>query len=174
MIRKMFVIGCLCFFCMNLFAAEQSGNATTAADEASFALLVSLVSSLGEMARAGKVSYEEVNTLLQKKMAELKKARAEKQIDPVFYKRYKRILVVLKLTILDTSYDPEGILDSLISNELKAFIVDVTGADEQLPPPEHRGIGTVAGALFEEILNLYIYLDGKKDREKLREKYFKR
>lgn len=107
-------------------------------------------------------------------MAELKKARAEKQIDSVFFKRYKRILVILKLTILDTTYDTEGILDSLIAKELKEFIVDVTGADEQLPPPEHRGIGAVAGALFEEVLNLYIYLDGKKDREKLREKYFKR
>ena len=75
------------------------------------------------------------------------------------------------LTIRKPEADPEGILDDYTLREMKRFIVDVTGEDADIPPPEQRGIGVIAGAISEEILNLIIYLDGQKNRGKLLEKY---
>ena len=163
MIRKMFVIGCLCFFCMNLSGVGLIGNAAAETNEGGSVLLDSLVGTLQELARAGKGGYKEVNTLIQEKMAELKKADAEKKIDSVFCERYKRILVVIKLTIMETSYDSEGILESLILDEQKKFIKYVAGVDKELPVFAHRGIGAISGALSKEISNLYIYLDSKEN-----------
>jgi hypothetical protein len=163
MIRKMCVIACLCFFFMNFSAFGLIGDAETAIDEEGLVLLNSLRGGFREMAEKSTGGYELVNDLIQKKMAELKKAEAEKKLNPVFLKRYKRILVVIKLTIMETSYDPEGILESLILDEQKKFIKDVTGEDKELQISTRGGIGSISGALSKEISNLYIYLDSRKN-----------
>jgi hypothetical protein len=90
----------------------------------------------------------------------------------MFFRRYKRILVVLKLAIVDEPYDPERILNSFIVKELKSFHEDVFGTETEFPPPEHRGVGAIAGAIAQEVLNLHVYLDGQKKMEKLKEQYF--
>lgn len=131
-------------------------------------LLDSLVSSFKEMAVSGKGGYEEVNEVLQKSMAGLKKARELDQVDAVFFKRYKRMLTIMKLAIIDTPYDPEGILDDFILREINAFDEDITGLKSER---NDRGIGVVAEAIAEEILNLHIYLDGLKKRDQLIKKY---
>jgi hypothetical protein len=169
MIRKAIAFVFLFVFSLNLWTTEG----TSKNNKAGFALLDSLVTTFSDMAAKGTGGAEVVNARIQPIMAELKKAKAQKQIDSVFFNRFRRILMIIKLTIIDTSYDPEGILESLIVSELNEFINDVCGMDEQHPSPENRSIGTIAGALSEEILNLYIYLDNQKNREQLRKKYFK-
>ena len=139
-------------------------------EDAGYALLESLVISFSEMAETGKGGHAEVHAILQRQMAELKKARGQDQVDPLFFKRFHRILEVLMLTIREETADPEGILDDFTLREMKDFIVDVTGAEAGIPLPEHRGIGTIAGAIAEEVINLHIYLDGKKNRENLMKK----
>ena len=131
-------------------------------------LLDSLVLSFKELANSGKGGYEAVNKVLQNSMAGLKKAGEQGRIDAVFYMRYKRMLTIMKLAVIDTSYDPEGILDDFILRELSDFDEDVTGLKSER---ENRGIGALAGAIAEEILNLHIYLDGLKNRDKLVDKY---
>lgn len=131
-------------------------------------LLDSLVLSFKELASSGKGGYEAVNQVLQNSMSGLKKAKEQGRIDAVFYMRYKRMLTIMKLAIIDTPYDPEGILDDFILKELNSFDEDVTGIKSER---EHRGIGAIAGAIAEEILNLHIYLDGLKNRDKLIQKY---
>ena len=170
MYRKLFIFGCLFIFGTNLVLADTPLGAS-AEEEAGFVLLESLVLSFSTMAEEGTGGYEKVNNVIQKLMADLKKADKEKKVDPVFFGRYHRMLVIMKLTIIDTPYDPEGILDVFIVRELKKFIDDVTGVGADLPPPEHRGIGAIAGAIAEEVLNLHIYLENKKKRANLIEYY---
>jgi len=153
-------------------AAPEMNNSRMADNNTGYALLKSLVLAFSEMAQTGEGGYELVNRILQEKMAELKKAKSEGHVDPVFYRRYKRILVVLKLAIIDEPYDPEKILNSFIVTELKSFHEDVFGTETEFPPPEHRGIGAIAGAIAQEVLNLHIYLDGLKKMEKLKSQYF--
>ena len=153
-------------------AAPETDNPGMSDSQTGYALLESLIMAFGEMAQAGDGGYELVNGILQKKMAELKKAKTEGEVDPVFFQRYKRILVILKLAIIDEPYDPERILNSFIVKELKSFHEDVFGIETEFPPPEHRGIGAIAVAIAQEVLNLHIYLDGLKHMEKLKARYF--
>ena len=152
-------------------AAPEIDKPKLADSQAGYALLESLVMGFSEMAQTGEGAYELVNSVLQGKMAELKKARAQGDVDPVFFWRYKRILVVLKLAIIDEPYDPERILNSFVVKELKSFHEDVFGTEAEFPPPEHRGVGAIAGAIAQEVLNLHIYLDGLKNMEKLKAQY---
>ncbi|MGB3861470.1 MAG: hypothetical protein WBE11_13300 [Candidatus Aminicenantaceae bacterium] len=46
-----------------------------------------------------------------------------------------------------------------------------SGMEADLPPPEHRGVGAIAGAVAEEVLNLHIYLENKEKRASLIEYY---
>jgi hypothetical protein len=46
-----------------------------------------------------------------------------------------------------------------------------SGMEAGLPPPEHRGVGAIAGAVAEEVLNLHIYLENKEKRASLIEYY---
>lgn len=171
MLKKLLVLGCITIFCMNIVFAEKTVKSYPPADEAGYALLESLVVAFSDMARTGKGGFGEVNPVLQRQMAMLKKARSQNQVDALFYKRYHRILEVLKLTIRENKTDPEGILDDFTRQEIKKFIIDVTGADANIPPPEQRGIGVVAGTIAEEIINLHLYLNSRMEREKVMKKY---
>jgi hypothetical protein len=170
MLRKLFVVGLLCIFALNLAAADMARDAV-ADEDAGYALLESLVLVFADMAEKGTGGYEKVNNAAQNLMADLKKAKDQEKVDSVFYARYHRILLIIKLTIIDKPYDPEGILDPFIAAQLNEFIDDVTGIEATLQPQEKRGIGAVAGAIAEEVLNLHIYLDGSKDKDELIKKY---
>jgi len=155
-------------------ASVPGNNVKTAAEEeAGFAMLTSLVASFNSLAQAGSGGYELVNQLVQERMKELKSARQQNQIDPIFYRRYHKMLVAIKLVIMDLDYDSEGILNDHVGDFLTAYIYEISGEIPDLPPREHRGLGAVAGAIAEEILNLHLYLEGKKDRARLMEEYLK-
>ena len=171
MLKKLFVLGCVIVLGMNVIFAEKTATSIPPADEAGYTLLESLVVAFSDMALTGKGGFDEVNPMLQRQMVMLKKARSQNQVDALFYRRYHRILEVLKLTIRKKETDPEGILDDFTHQEIKKFIMDVTGADATIPPPEHRGIGAIAGTIAEEIINLHLYLDSRLEREKVMKKY---
>jgi hypothetical protein len=154
------------FVCPNLLPSID--NRIAADESAGVRLLDRLVMGFKTMAEAGAGNYEQVNMFLQDAMAGLKKAKKDNQVNAVFYMRYKRLLTIMKLAVIDTPYDPEGILDDFILREINTFIESVTGIRSER---EHRGIGAIAGAIAEEILNLHIYLDSKSDRAALIKKY---
>lgn len=170
MLKKMGVVLCIVLLGSPLVAHESSGS-NPGEDTAGYALLEGLVVGFRVMAQKGTGGHDVVHSLLQTQMAELKKAWEQKQVDAVFFKRYHRILEVLTLAIRMPEEDPEGILDDFTLREMKSFIVDVTGVDAEIPPPEHRGVGAIAGAIAEEILHLHMHLDGMKQKEKLLKKY---
>jgi len=121
------------------------------------------------MAEHGTGGREMVNTTIEKLMAEAKKAKEEGKIDPVFFRRYNRILMVMKLTITE---DPEGILSSLIEKEVGGFVEDVCG--EKVDIEGKGSIGKIAAAITEEIINLHLYLDNRKNRDKIMNEYIKK
>ena len=76
--------------------------------------------------------------------------------------------MVMKLVVIPN--DPEGILSPLIEREISEFVADVKGEIES-EIKGTKGVGIVADALTEEILNLRLYLDTKEDKAKLMEKF---
>ena len=97
------------------------------------------------------------------------KAVDEGKIDSLFFERYKRLLRVVRLIMME---DPEGLLTQLIISEALQFD---TNEKEKLKFKEKLekdnayknygnkgiGLGFVAAALAEEVLSLKNYLDEK-------------
>jgi hypothetical protein len=99
-------------------------------------------------------SYQHFMEVSDKWIARAKKAKNNGHIDDVFFERYKRLAIVLKLISIP---DKQGILTDLIIEEINKF-----GVDPLEKNFEFRGLGSVAGKLTEEILSLKAYLDEKK------------
>jgi hypothetical protein len=131
-------------------------------------LLDGLVAQFQQMKEKGSGGFAVVDGVLQDLMATAKKARAKKMIDPPFFRRYIRMLQILKLAIVSSEYDREGILNSLIQGEIDHFVADINGVE---PASKGAGIPQLADAVSEEIINLNMVLDCQGKREELRKKF---
>jgi len=125
-----------------------------------------IISGFRAMEISGTGGYKVVDQFLQRCMVMLRKARENKTLDLVFYRRFKRVLEVLKLTILDAKHDRENILGDHIARVIRDFIYDITGEFHEING-NNRGIGPIAAAVSEELLNLHIYLDTRAERKAL-------
>lgn len=135
-----------------------------------YALLDAITTQFREMAISGSGGPEKVDQALQKFMSDAKKAKDLKQIDQVFFARYRRIVAVMKLAII---HDPSGILGAVAEQEIAHFVNDILGEDMKATPSS-EALGQVAMAISEEILNLHLYLDDFETKEKLREAFNKK
>jgi hypothetical protein len=129
-------------------------------------LLDGLVAHFQQLKKQGSGGFEVMDKGIQNLMAAAKAARKENKIDAPFFRRYTRMLQIIKLAIVTSEYDREGILNSLVQGEIDRFVADVSGASNAAAVG--HGIGPVAEALAEEIINLYMVLDCQGKREELR------
>jgi len=131
------------------------------------ALLDLFLDHLREMAQSGKT--EVLEPRLQEIMIAAKKAREEKTIDPVFFRRFNRMLAVTKLV---ATPDESGVLGPVIEQVLGDFVLDKLGLqgfrEEGGKGP--KAINWVAQALASEIIDLQIYLDTFGQRQALQKK----
>jgi hypothetical protein len=130
------------------------GTSALAADKAGYVLLDKMVTQLDQMADARKTTAAEATAMLNELMALAKQAKAEERIDETFFRRYTRVLAVLRLVAIE---DKERILVPFIERELTQFVKDVTGATvtEKALPFE------VAKAITKELDDLKSYLDAR-------------
>jgi len=138
-----------------------------ALDQPASALLDGLVAQFKQMSSSGGGGYAKVDKILQDLMAEAKKAHIAKQVDASFYRRYTRILEIMKLAIIVSDYDREGILSPLVQREINSFVTDVTGIEADC---KDRGIAQLADAIGEEIIGLYMTIDCRSQHEEWRKK----
>lgn len=131
--------------------------------KAGYALLEIVGQAFHDMAVSGPGGAEQVTQSLHKFMADARKARAQNQIDGVFFARYARILAVAKIA---AGPDPEGIFVPMFNEELSRFVREVLGQEYKGSGPE--AIGQVAGAIADELINLRLYLDNIETKEILR------
>ncbi|MCJ7525937.1 MAG: hypothetical protein MUP71_12065 [Candidatus Aminicenantes bacterium] len=129
-------------------------------------LLDGLVAQFQQMKKQGSGGYEVMDKAIQDLMAAAKNARVQKKIELPFFRRYTRILQIIKLAIVTNEYDREGILNSLVQGEIDRFVADVSGVSDSAL--SGRGIGPVVEALSEEIINLYMTLECQGKKEELR------
>lgn len=111
----------------------------------------------------------QIEKLLSKSIVDAKAAKEQKQIDPVFYARYVRLLSTIKLVMAP---DEQGILTPVIHRELGQFIGDVLGEEFKSSGPE--SINQVANAIADEIINLQLHLDNLEKKEALRKAWDKK
>jgi len=98
------------------------------------------------------VSEQEQVAGLDKAMEAATELRAANKIDAAFLKRFQRVLLVIRLSLIT---DRSGILRSLVAGEMAGFVKDVTGEkfDPQGPPTAQ--IVMFVKAVNTEIMNLY-------------------
>lgn len=174
MARKMIIliciILCLLFFSLNLISSSIPFK--PADKDAGYALLDSLIVTFKEMAEKRESVFDKADKELEQMMQEAMRAKAQNQIDAVFFKRFSRILLVLKLVI----GDPPGqfILTQLMKREVNQFIEDMEGVKFDVDKAGGaEAINMFSLAVSHEIVNLRIYLDNKEKREELIEEYQK-
>ncbi len=165
--KKSFILILLVLFSMHLWAGDADPS-PAAKDMVGFKLLDTVIEGFKKMATGGSGGYDQVNSTIQKAMADARAAKEQGKIDAHFFKRYNRILLIIKLAIIEKSYDSQGIMDDLILHKINEFTEDVTGVKEDA---QDRGIGVIAAALAEEMLNLHIYLEGKDRKKELMSKF---
>lgn len=160
MTKKMMIIGCIFILCLNFVVYGQEMRPVTARKDAGYALLDKFIGLFRQMAITGTGGKEVADKAMEEVMAEAKQARAQKQLDPVFYRRFNRLLMVCKIAV-----DSEGILGPLFNKEVGEFVLDMYGElQEPLSPEKKMSVGLVAGAITEELLNLRFYLDTRERR----------
>jgi len=160
MARKIFFILGLVFF-LSVFLADLK------AEEGGYALLDKFILTFRQMAESGTGGRDKVFPAMDGMMTEAKQAKAQGKIEPVFYHRFTRILRVCKLSIIE---DPAGTLAPLIDREIGAFIEDVKG-EEVDNASNKNNIGLFADAIAEELINLKMYLDGQKEKARLKDEF---
>ena len=165
--KKSFILILLVLFSMNLLAVEEDPGLATE-NTVGFTLLNTVIEGFKILASSGSGGYDQVDSMIQKAMADARAAKEQEKIDAHFFKRYNRILLIIKLAIIEKSYDSQGIMDDLILQKINEFAEDVTGLKENA---QHRGIAVVAAALAEEMLNLQIYLEGIDRKQELMNKF---
>jgi hypothetical protein len=169
MIRKIMCVAALCLMALPIMADDSAGAPVPVDKKVGYALLDGLGQTFHEMAVATSSKEENVKRIeefLGKTMTEAKKARDQKQIDPIFFARYARLLAIIKLVLQP---DPYGILGFIIDRELERFVWEVLGEKWKGSGP--GAIGQVANAIADEIINLHLYLDNVETKEKLRKSW---
>ena len=131
------------------------------------ALLDLFLDHLRDIAQSGKA--EVLEPRLQEIMIAAKKAREAKTIDPVFLRRFNRMLAVTKLV---ATPDSSGVLGPVIEQVLGDFVLDKLGLQgfHEEGGKGSKAINWVAQALASEIIDLQIYLDTLGQRQALQKK----
>jgi len=162
MFRKFVCLLTLIFLACPLLAREP-GDAP-GEKEVGYALLESIAKTFHDLAAGGSKdeTIKRIERFLVNSMADARKAKEMKQIDPVFFARYSRLLAIIKLSMAP---DPGGILVPIIDQELKRFVNEVLAEDYKGSGLE--AIGQVARAIAEETINLHLHLDNVEAKAKL-------
>lgn len=162
--KKWFVGMMLVFLAASLVPATSPAPTER---KGGYAVLDIYIAAFREMAIKGSKGVLESN--LNNIMAAAVKAKAQGEIDDVFYSRFARLMAVTKLTLVP---DTEQILKPIAEKEIRRFVGDVLGEEAAAAPK--IGIGQLAESLSEEIINLQIYLDTKDQRKKMMEEFYKK
>ena len=188
MTRKLLIVGAILLSAMSGWAAQETTrpdregqalnppaetpmvqlkDSTQISPVTGTALLDLFLDHLRDIAQSGKA--EVLEPRLQEMMIAAKKAREAKTIDPVFFRRFNRMLAVTKLV---STPDSSGVLGPVIEQVLGDFVLDKLG----LPGFREEGgkgpkaVNWVAQALASEIIDLQIYLDTLGKRQALQKK----
>jgi len=101
-------------------------------------------------------------------MNEAVQAKTKAQLDPVFFRRFSRLLMIMELNFMPES---KSILKAHVDRQTADFVEEVAGVRPVVGKDGGVGFGDMAAALADEIVNLRIYLETKDRKAKLLEQW---
>jgi hypothetical protein len=165
------IIILLLLFCPLL---KASVNPDPTEENAGYALLDTVFVTFKELAEMREPVMEKTNRALAAMMKDARNAKAQNQIDEVFFKRFHRILMVLKIIITPVEKDDSNIMGLLYFGELNRFIEDIEGIKYDVQKAgSSEAIDMFSKAISHEIIDLRLYLETKEKRERLIAEYEK-
>jgi len=165
----LFIVFVLILFCVNLKAI---GSSEPTEENAGYTLLDTVFVTFKELAEMKEGVMEKTQKALQDMMQDANNAKAQNQIDDVFFKRFHRILVVVNIVITPVEKDKSNIMGPYYFREINEFIEDIEGEKYDVQKAGgHEAINKLSQAISHEIIELRLYLDTKEKREKLIEEY---
>ncbi len=175
MIKKAIALIIVVLFLLLFFPILNAfGLSDPVEENAGYALLDTVFVTFKELAEMKGSVMEKTNNALTDMMKEAKEARGQNQIDDVFFKRFHRILLVLKIVITPIEKDGAGIMAPLYFGEINQFIEDIEGIKYDVQKTgSSEAINMLSKALSHEIIDLRLYLDTKEKRERLITEYEK-
>jgi hypothetical protein len=136
--------------------------------EAGYVLLDRILVLFRDLAMNGSGGRAAVEKGLEEIMTEAVQAKTRSQIDSVYFRRFNRLLAIMKLAFIA---DAKGILKSHIDRMTLDFVEEISGQAPILGKDGSVGLGALAAALADEIANLRIHLDTKDQKAKLLEQW---
>ena len=165
------IVSFLVIFCANLKAISLSDPIE---ENAGYALLDTVFVTFKELAEMREDVLEKTQKALTEMMRDANNAKAQNQIDEVFFKRFHRILVVVNIVITPVEKDKSNIMGPYYFREINEFIEDIEGEKYDVQKAGvHEAINKLSQAISHEIIELRLYLDTKEKREKLIKEYEK-
>jgi hypothetical protein len=150
---------------------EQVSNlvAATATVKDGYVLLNSILTLFENLNTSGTPGAGGI-TVVEERLSQLSKeartARETNLIDNIFYNRYRRMLMILKMVI--TPVVKTDLLENPFTKALTDFVWDVTY--EHWSWNDNDGIVKMSAALEEELVQLQFYLDTRQAREEFKKK----
>lgn len=114
--------------------------------------LITDVNALFEKMSQTMDGEQEQAAILDTAMAAAMELRAANSIDDSFLKRFQRVLLVIRLSLIT---DRSGILKTLVFREMAGFVKDVSGEKFDPEGPVTAQIGMFSKAVDTELMNLY-------------------
>lgn len=166
--KRLSIIVCLVLLlgCFSFAEGEGEGPAPDKVKDG-YALLSDLTGVFSDIVQAGGI--ETAKDRLEVIIAGNGASFAAGQIDPVFYHRMRRLLLVFKLIMLPMKHGND-VWEPVIHQELSDFVYDTLGKTWAW----EKGKGSIelmASAIEEEFVNLWIYLDTRPKRTELKQKF---
>ena len=159
------IVSFLVVFCANLKAISLSDPTE---ENAGYVLLDTVFVTFKELAEMKEDVMEKTQKALKDMMRDANNAKAQNQIDEVFFKRFHRILVVVNIVITPVEKDKSNIMGPYYFRWINEFIEDIEGEKYDVQKAgSHEAINKLSQAISHEIIELRLYLDTKEKREKL-------
>jgi hypothetical protein len=99
-------------------------------------------------------------------MNEAVQAKTKSRLDPVFFRRFSRLLMIMELNFMPES---KSVLKAHVDRQTADFVEEVAGVRPVVGKDGGVGFGEMAAALADEIVNLRIILETKDRKAKLLE-----
>ena len=131
----------------------------------SLALIDKLQNIFDEAAVSSTAAWGKIVKSLEGLMREAREARDAVRLDEPFFKRYSRLIRVMKMAMME---DPEQILQPVLLKEMGAFVQDILGQSDPNFDTE-MNIGKFSDACATEMTRLRLELSSP-DRSKTRQK----
>ncbi|MCK5219856.1 hypothetical protein KAR10_10040, partial [bacterium] len=147
-----------------LFISFHGNASAKQTEDMGFVLLDRVLFKFKELGRSGAIDSKPLHDLLDECYKKAKKAKGEDTIDLIFFNRYQKLLIAIRLA---TSKDSTEMLKPILIKTINGF--ETTDESNRLTKSmsKSKKIYLISGAIIREMTDLRLYLEKNAHRSQL-------